>query len=468
MKVSIIVVVILLNGQLINAQNVGIGTTSPSEKLQVSGNIKADTLKPNALKLTPNAGEGKVLVSDALGNASWQATGNIGYGVWGDCATNGNIGDYQPVVDENPAEFDYFGTSTSISGNFAIVGAKGDDIGANDGQGSASIFQFNGTSWVFMQKIVDPAGAASATFGTSVYISGNYVIVGAPYDNGKGAACIFQYNGTSWVFMQKITDATGAADDEFGRNVCISGNYAIVAADKDDLTVALTDYGSASIYKFNGTSWVLMQKLIDATGGTNFRFGYSVSISGNNAIIGARYEKVGANGNQGSASIYQFNGTAWLLKNKLTEINGEVNDWLGCSTSISGDYAAVGVNGDNPGVGGIQGSVNIYKFDGTNWVFTQKVSDPTDSTSDAFGSFVNLSGNYLIASPYKFQTKGSATIYSRIGLGWYKVQTVMDPAGESKDLFGYNPTIDGASKRFVVGVPFIFGNSGKVVFGKVN
>jgi len=54
------------------AQNTGIGTTRPSEKLEVNGNIKLDTLKPDAIKMAPNAAKGKVLTSDASGNATWQ------------------------------------------------------------------------------------------------------------------------------------------------------------------------------------------------------------------------------------------------------------------------------------------------------------------------------------------------------------------------------------------------------------
>ena len=58
-------------------QNVGIGNPAPSEKLEVTGNIKADSVKANVLKMAPNAGAGKVLLSDAAGNAGWQSAGNL-------------------------------------------------------------------------------------------------------------------------------------------------------------------------------------------------------------------------------------------------------------------------------------------------------------------------------------------------------------------------------------------------------
>lgn len=52
--------------------NVGIGTATPAEKLDVSGNVKA-----TGLILPTGAAAGKVLTSDANGNATWQtATGS--------------------------------------------------------------------------------------------------------------------------------------------------------------------------------------------------------------------------------------------------------------------------------------------------------------------------------------------------------------------------------------------------------
>src|SRR5882757_1574880 len=86
------------------AQNVGIGTATPSERLHVAGNIKADTLKSTGIKMTTNAGDGKILTSDSAGNATWQtqsfgsSTGGVGFGSFGDCNTTG-VSEYMPVAD---------------------------------------------------------------------------------------------------------------------------------------------------------------------------------------------------------------------------------------------------------------------------------------------------------------------------------------------------------------------------------
>ncbi len=423
--------IMFLRGDL----HVGINNTNPDatlhvgggvkiqDTLNVAGNLNADTIKPNALKLVQNAGPGKILTSDASGNANWQASstgGGVGFGAWGDCSTN-SISEYNPVEDTPVNGGDDFGNSVSISGNYAIVGAVSDEVGANANQGSASIFQWNGTNWVLMNKITDATGAAGDNFGFSVSISGNYAIVGAYHDDvganaDQGSASIYQWNGTNWVLMIKITDATGAASDEFGNSVSISGNYAIVGAPNDDVG-ANADQGSASIYILSGgITWILMNKITDATGAATDNFGGSVSISGSYAIVGAPSDDV-TFVTQGSASIFRQSGLTWLFMNKISDATGGSGDFFGTSVSISGNYVIVGASGDDVGAN-------------TN--------------------------------------QGSATIYQRVGLGWGKLQYVTDPAGNSNDQFGGATAIDGTSKRFLIGSSNYAGNSGKAVFGKVN
>ena len=104
----------------------------------------------------------------------------------------------------------YFGVSVSISADFAIVGAPYDD----DLSGSAYIFKWNGTNWVEQQKLIASEGAANSYFGCSVSISGDYAIVGADgNDAGTGSAYIFKRDGTSWVEQQKLTASDAAAED---------------------------------------------------------------------------------------------------------------------------------------------------------------------------------------------------------------------------------------------------------------
>jgi len=350
----------------------------------------------------------------------------------------------QKLLAPDGAARDYFGWSVSISGDYAIVGANSDDDkGANSG--SAYIFKRNGTSWVQQQKLLASDGSADDLFGWSVFISGDYAIVGAYRDDDKGydsgSAYIFKWDGTGWSQQQKLLPSDGAANDLFGCSVSISGDKIIVGAYGDDDKGA--NSGSAYIFGWDGTGWSQQQKLTASDGAARDYFGWSVSISGDKIIVGA-YGDDDKGDYSGSAYIFKWDGTGWSRQQKLLPSDGAANDLFGCSVSISGDYVIVGA--DQYYSGGT-GKAYIFKWDGTTWVQQQKITALDGAAGDWFGWSVSISGNYAIVGANgdddKGDASGSAYIFKRSGTSWSQQQKLTASDGSADDLFGFSVSISG-------------------------
>jgi len=261
---------------------------------------------------------------------------------------------------------DYFGLSVAIDGDYAIIGAYRDDDNG-DMSGSAYIFTRSGTAWTEQAKLLASDGAAGDYFGRSVSIDGDSVIVGAYWDddNGdeSGSAYIFTRSGTAWTEQAKLLASDGAADDRFGVSVSIDGDYAIVGAHWDDDNGEWS--GSAYVFKRDGTVWTEQAKLLASDGAASDNFGVSVSISGDYAIIGALWNE--DNGvDSGSAYVFKRDGTVWTEQAKLLASDGAEYDCFGRSVSIDGDYAILGTYGDDDN-GEWSGSAYVFKRDGTAW-----------------------------------------------------------------------------------------------------
>jgi hypothetical protein len=458
------------------AQNVGIGTDAPKEKLHVVGTARVDTLKTNAFKLIPDAGAGKVLTSDAAGNASWRTTSvapNSGYGVWGDCATNGNIGNYQPVADTSQGAGAGFAEAITVSGNFAAIGNAGENIAGNIGQGSVSIYKFNGTSWDFHQKITDPAGVAFDRFGMSVSMSDNLLLVGSSTDDvgantSQGSACFFRYNGSNWVFVQKLLDPSGATDDQFGWSVSMSGNYAVIGSPYDDLTVLAPNRGSASFFRYNGSSWAFLNKVTDPEGASLDLFGNAVSISGEFAVVGAQADDE-THIDQGSITVYKYNGAnSFVRLEKIFDISPSGGDSFGSSVTNNGSEIVVGSFQYST-----TGRVYLYRYTNGSYQKAQTfVPGPQDVGTIDFGKSVYMSGNYLLIGAPKRNVDnetavGEMILYQRIGNFYNKMQVIRDPAGGQNIQFGDIVAIDGVSKHFVVANGSTSVANTRAVFGTV-
>ena len=183
-------------------------------------------------------------------------------------------------------------------------------------------------------------------------------------NTNEGTAYIFHRSGTTWIQQMHIIADGGDNSDYFGISVSISGDYAIVGAVFDDVG-GNSSQGSAYIFHREGTTWTQQAKIAADDGAENDNFGRSVSISGDYVIVGAQYNDVGGNANQGSAYIFHREGTTWTQQAKITADDGAEHDHFGCNVSISGDYAIVGSVLDDVGGNSYQGSAYIFHREGT-------------------------------------------------------------------------------------------------------
>ncbi len=339
----------------------------------------------------------------------------------------------QKITASDKQAYDYFGYSVSISGDYAIVGARGEDPSGTTNAGSAYIFKRSGTAWTQQQKITASDKQAYDRFGYSVSISGDYAIVGAYYEDPSGTAdagsvYIFKRNGTTWSQQQKITASDKQADDYFGWSVSISGDYAIVGARGEDPSNT-TGAGSAYIFKRSGTSWAQQQKITASDKQAHDYFGWSVSIDGDYAIVGAYYEDPSGTTNAGSAYIFKRSGTTWTQQQKINASDKQANDNFGRSVSISGDYAIVGASGEDPSGTADAGSAYIFKRNGTTWPQQQKINASDKQAYDWFGTSVSISSDYAIVGAYREDPSGttnagSAYIFKRSGTTWPQQQKI--------------------------------------------
>ena len=356
-----------------------------------------------------------------------------------------------------------FGHSVAISGNYAVVGANGDDTdvaGANilNAAGSAYIFRLVGTNWVQEAKIVASDRAADDNFGLSVSIHGDYVIVGAFNDDGgRGSAYIFKRSGTTWIQEKKIVASDRAADDRFGLSVSIHGDYVIAGAYNDDVF-----QGSAYVFKRTGTNWTQESKIVSPVR-SGEAFGISAAISSEYAIVGAYFNAENADGSNfmfssGAAYIFKRTGTTWVLQTKAVAADRSREAHFGVSVALDGDNAIIGADYDDNDVTGRgysenAGSAYIFKRNGTTWVQESKIVSSDRARIDFFGHSVSISGNYAIvgAGGQKLDASGAnslfdagaAYIFKRTGNTWMQDKKVAAPDRDTPDQFGFAVAMNG-------------------------
>ncbi len=340
----------------------------------------------------------------------------------------------QKINASDVASGDYFGSSVSVSGEIAVVGAEQRDCDAGRWCGAAYIYRFNGTSWVEEQQLLESNQLAETYFGRWVAVSGDTVMIkGLNLD-----VFVYKYNGVSWIEQQTLTIADPPASDSWA-SLTLNGDIAVVGARGEDCAAG-PFCGAAYVFRYNGTSWVEQQKLTASDVDTQDGFGESISVSGDTIVVGAARNGC-ADGNAcGSAYVFRYNGTSWVEQQKLTAFDAAAIDLFGGAVSISGDVVVIGSTDDDCAAGNRCGAAYVYRFNGTSWVLDQKLTESVEGEFNLFGESVSVSGDMIVVGASDacptVSLCGSAYVYTFNGTSWEEEQKLTAPIINGSNGFG--------------------------------
>ena len=340
----------------------------------------------------------------------------------------------QELTAADGAMGDQFGNSVSVSGDTAVIGAAD----KNAYQGAAYVFVQSGGIWSQQQELIASDGTGNDAFGSSVSVSGDTAVIGASGKNtGQGAVYVFVRSGGVWTQQQELTASDGAPRDNFGWSVSLSGNTAVIGASGKSESV-----GAAYVFALTGGVWRQKQKLSASDGAVGDKFGCSVSLGGDTALVGA----AGKNSSKGAAYVFVESGTAWTQRQELTASDGAAGDWFGGSVSLSGNTALIGAWAKTVDSQAQQGAAYVFTQGSGVWSQQRELTASDAAAGDSFGSSVSLTGDTAaIGAPGKTANQGAVYVFVESGSAWSQLQELIASDGAAYDGFGYSVSlIDGA------------------------
>jgi len=320
------------------------------------------------------------------------------------------------LTSSNPQVDGSFGTSVAISGTTVVVGAPQEDAGGNAQAGNAYVF--DAASGDLVCTLTSPNPQATGSFGFSVAISGQTVVVGAPFEDAFGIS----QAGNAYVFdanlctqldipLEGLSSPNPQATGAFGFSVAVSGQTVVVGAPTEDAGVI---FQAGNAYLFDATDGSLVSTLTSPNAETQGFCGVSVSISGTTVVAGAPNETGGGQAGAGNAYVFvrQSDGV-WIQEAVLTSPNAKTQGFFGLSVSIDGQTVVAGAPGETTGGQERAGHAYVYTFEAIPdaWVLGGSFASPYAQEGGLFGqsvagSFDSASGETVLLFGAPVETAG--------------------------------------------------------------
>lgn len=294
-----------------------------------------------------------------------------------------------------------FGASVAVEGNTLIVGAHKADKTPHRDCGAFYIFQSTAGVWSQVQKVWAPDLAADDHFGWSTSLEGGMLLVSSPEDDDKGtdsgSVYVFTQSGSTFTYTGKVTGSDSLAGDAFGGSLDRDGNTLVVGARGHD--TPLPYGGAAYVFSLNAGTWTQSAKLTSSDIAGGDQFGFGVSASGSRVLVSAiAADAMGTDSGAAYLFVRGANG-AWTQEAKLTASDGGVNHNLGRGLSLEGNVAVLGSVG-SAAYGAYSGEAYLYSLGPNGWTEDQQIfaSDPTANARFGFWVEGNGSGEFILSA----------------------------------------------------------------------
>jgi hypothetical protein len=349
---------------------------------------------------------------------------------------------------------DSFGQAVAVSGSTIAVGALYHKIGSNAQQGAVYVFSNTGGGWVQTAELTASDGAANDEFGFSVSVSGGTIAVGARShkvgsNTQQGAVYVFSNTGGGWAQTAELTASDGAANDEFGNSVSVSGSTIAVGAANH--TVG-SDTGQGAVYVFSNTGggWAQSAALTASDGAANDEFGYSVSVSGGTIAVGAPSHQVGPTVGQGAVYVFSNASGGWPQTAELTASDTAAGGRLGLSVSVSGSTIAAGGAIHQVSSDTYVAVVYVFSNAAGGWAQSAELTPSDGSAGQGFGYSVSVSGSTIGMGAPSHQlgsniSAGAVYVFSDAGGGWVQTDEKTASDGAAYDEVGNSVSVSGGT-----------------------
>jgi len=322
-------------------------------------------------------------------------------------------------------------------------------------------------SFTYQQSLVAYGAAFDHSFGLSVAISGDTVvvgaedfirhpcdpadfncsIVGASFTSDKGSAYVFVRSNGAWTQQQKLMASDGTPDDGFGASVAIRGERIVVGAWR------MNAYqGAAYVFSRRGSSWREQQKLTARKGARSDAFGMSVALGDDTIVVGAPWTDDGQLSDAGSVYVFELSAGTWFAQ-ELVNTPRRAGDAFGFSVAVSGSTIVVGAPQNGPPLG--NGTATIFARTNGVWSWQQALVASDGAPGDWFGAAVAVNGStVVVGAPYDdfgSVDQGSAYVFGGNSGVWWQQQKLLDFYPGDSDRFGSSVATNG--KMVVVGAP---------------